>query len=339
MAFRVVMTVRHFVQDEEECRKIGAELFVIPCQTEDELIAATQDADAILTIAKPFTRKVISKLNKCKLIHSIGIGYEGIDVQAATDYGICISIPGDYCSEELAEHAMALVLACARKLVRLDRAVRRGKTSIEHDSTPQPEIRKIWPPMFQIKGQTLGIIGLGRSGRLIVPKAKGFGLKVIAFDPYVPPNVFKELDVESVTLDKLLSQSDFVSVNVALTNESRHLLGIEQFKKMKPTAYFINVARGGIADADALYTALAHGYIAGAGLDVVEGECLSLDHRLRKLENVILTGHSAFYSEYSMAEIKRRPYEHLGQVFRGEWPTRFLNPEVKEKFLERWGKA
>jgi len=340
MTFKVVMTLRHLAGDEEECRKIGAELFVIPCRTEDELIAATQDADGILTLGRPFTRKVISKLNKCKLIHNLGAGYEGIDVQAATDYGICISIPGDYCAEEVAEHTMALILACTRKLVRLDKAVREGKWDADISySSSQPKIMKILSPMFQIKGKTLGIIGFGRIGRLIVPKAKGFGLRVITLDPYVPPNVFKELDVESVTFDKLLSESDFVSINAALTEENRNLLGIEQFKKMKPTAYFINVARGEFTSADALYTALTNGYIAGAGLDVVKGESLSLDHPLFKLENVIFTAHSAFYSEYSVAEIKRRPYEHLGQVFRGEWPTRFLNPEVKEKFLERWGKA
>jgi len=341
MAFRVVLTARlPFVQDEEECRKIEAELFPIPCDTEDELIAATQDADAVLTNSpQPFTSKVLSKLNKCKLIHNLGTGYDGIDVQAATDYGICVSFPGDYCVDEVAEHTVALILACARKVVRLDRVIRRMETSIEHDSVAQPEIRKIWPPLFQIKGQTLGLIGFGRIGRLVVSKAKGFGFRVIAFDPYLPSNVFKESGAESVTLDKLLSESDFISVHAALTEENRHLLGIEQFKKMKPTAYLINCARGGIADEEALCTALANGYIAGAGLDVVTGESLSLEHRLRKLENVILTGHSAWYSEHSMSELKRRAYEHLGQVFRGEWPTWLLNPEVKEKFLERWRKT
>ena len=342
MTFRVVMTaLLTHLQDEEECRKIGAELFTIPCHTEDELTAATQDADGIITVPpQPFTRKVISKLNKCRLIHNLGAGYEGIDVQAATDYGICVSFPGDYCSEEVAEHTMALILACARKVVRLDKAVRERKWDVDIDhSLDQPEIRKIWSPIFQIKGKALGIIGLGRIGRLVVPKAKGFGIRVIAFDPYLPSNVFKELGVESVTFDKLLSESDFVTVNAALTKENRHLLGIEQFKKMKPTTYFINCARGEFIDTDALYTALTSGYIAGAGLDVVTGESLSLDHPLFKLENVIFTAHSGWYSEYSLTEIKRRPYEHLGQVFRGELPTRLINPEVKERFLERWRKA
>jgi len=335
MALRIVMTTPYDTRDDEECRRIGAELFTIPCETEDELIAATQDADAVVTLSLPFTRRVISRLNKCKLIHSIGAGYDGIDVQAATDYGICVSFMGDYCSEEVAEHAMALILACARKLVRLDRAVRRG----EWTSDDSPQIANILPPMSQIKGQTLGIIGLGRIGRLIAAKAKAFRLRVIAFDPYLPSAVFKESGVESVTLDHLLRQSDFISVNAALTEETRHLLGIDEFRKMKPTAYFINCARAEIADEKALHTALANGYIAGAGLDVVKGGVLSLDHPLLKLENVIFTAHSAWYSEYSSSEVKRRTYEHIVLIFGGEWPTWIVNPEVKEKFVERWWKA
>ena len=342
MTFRVVVPISIIqLQDEEECRKIDAELFTIPCHTEDELIAATEDADAVLTISVPFTGKVISKLNKCKLIHNIAAGYEDIDVQAATDNGICVSNAGDFNSEEVSEHAMALILACARKLVRLDRAVRAGKWAPE----TRMELRQILPPMFQIRGQTLGIIGFGNVGRHIVPKAKGFELRVIAFDPYVPSDVFKKSGVESVTLDNLLRESDFITVHAALTEENRHLLGIEQFRKMKPTAYFINCARGDIVDEEALCSALTNGYIAGAGLDVVarrgagREEHLSLGHPLLKLENVILTPHTAGYSEYIMPEMKRRAYEHLGQVFHGEWPTWFINPEVKEKFLERWGKA
>jgi len=336
--FKVVLSVRHLVGDEVECRKIGGELFIIPCYTEDEVIAATHDADAVITGMEcpvPYTRKVISKLKNCRIIHNIGAGYERIDVPAATDYGICVSYPGDYCTEEVAEHSMALLLACARRLLRLDKVVKQGNWGFP----ARHEMTEIWSPMFRLTEQTLGIIGFGRIGRLIVPKAKGFGLRVIAYDPYVPSNVFKELGVESVTLDHLLRESDYVSVNAALTNETRHLLGIEEFRKMKPTAYFINCARAELADEEALYTVLANGYIAGAGLDLVEGEAISLDHPLLKLENVVFTAHSAWYSERSISEIKRRAYENIGRVFRGEWPKWFINPEVKEKFLKRWGRA
>jgi D-3-phosphoglycerate dehydrogenase len=336
MPYKIVMTMNHVGGDNEEARKIGAELSIIPCSTEDEVIAATHDADAVITgleCPAPYTRNVISRLERCKIIHNIGAGYERVDLPAATDYGICVSYPADYCAEEVAEHSMALVFSCARRISRLDRMVRQGHWGF----TAKREKTDLWIPIFRIAEQTLGIIGFGRVGRLIVPKAKGFGLRVMAHDRYVPSNVFEELGVESVTLDQLLGEADYVVVSAALTDESHHLLGIEQFEKMKPTAYFINCARAELADEEALLAALNNGCIAGAGLDVIRGEAITPDHPLLNIENVIITGHSAWYSERSVSEIKGRAYINIGQVFRGEWPKWFLNPEVKEKFLERWG--
>jgi len=338
MPYKIVMTMNHIGGDKEQARKIGAELSIIPCATEAEVITATRDADAVITGLEcpvPYNRNVISRLEKCKIIHNIGAGYERIDVPAATDYGICVSYPADYCAEEVAEHSMALILACARRIPRLDRMVRQGNWGF----AAKREKTDIWMPMFRITEQTLGIIGFGRVGRLIVPKARGFGLKVIAYDCYVPASVFEELGVESTTLERVLRESDYVVVSAALTGETYHLLGLEQFKKMKPTAYFINCSRAELADEDALLAALTSGYIAGAGLDVVRGEVITPDHPLLKLENVVITGHSAWYSERSVAEIKERPYINIGRVFRGEWPKWFINPEVKEKFRERWEKS
>ncbi|HJX70126.1 MAG TPA: C-terminal binding protein, partial [Dehalococcoidia bacterium] len=284
--------------DEKVLTDIGAQFAKIPCHSEEELIATAQDADAIITIPmnQLFPRRVIERLNKCRIISSPGIGYEGIDLAAATERGICVTNVPDYCLEEVSDHAMALLLACARKLFRLDKAVKEGKW----DSLEKPQIRnKIWPPMFRIRGQTVGLIGFGRIPRALVPKAKGFGLRVIAHDPYAPPGIAEELGVELVDLDRLLRESDYVSVHAALTAETKHMLGLEQFKKMKPTAYLINAARGPLIDETALYTALSEGYIAGAGLDVMDPEPPSLDNPLFKLDNVIFTAHSAHYSELS----------------------------------------
>lgn len=334
MAFKVVMLFLHpqCPHSIEDYKKMGMDFVQIPCQTEDEIIAAAHDADAIITTFwQPFTRKVIERLTKCKLIHNLSTGYEGIDIKAATEHGICVSFPGDYSTEEVAEHTMALILACARKLLRIDRAVRAGKW----DSYEKKEMRlKIWPPMFQLSGQTLGLIGFGRIGRAIVPKAKGFGLKIIAFDPYVPSSVFDEFGVKSVSLDYLLQESDYVSLHATLTPDSYHMIGLEQLKKMKPTAYLINTARGGLVDEQALCTALSEGYIAGAALDVLETETVSPDHPLLKFENVILTAHSAFYSEESVRKLARRPFEEICRILQGEWPLNFVNPEVKERFLK-----
>ena len=337
MAFKVVMVVANpmLPHDEEDYRKLGAEFITRPCQTEDEIIAATQDADFVITFKLPFTRKVIEKLNRCKLVYNVGTGYETIDLTAATEHGVCVTYPDAYCSEEVAEHTMSLILACARKLFRLDRAVRAGKW----DSYEKREIRfKILPPMFPLKGQTLGLIGFGRIARKIVPKAKGFELKVIAFDPYVPSSVFEELGVEPVALDYLLENSDFVSIHAAFTAEAKHMLGMAQFQHMKPTAYLINCARGEFIDEQALYTALNEGYIAGAALDVLQTQSVGLDHPLLKLENVIITPHTAYYSEQSLNRMRRRPYEEIARVINGEWPQWLINTEVKENFQSRWGK-
>ena len=337
MPFKVVMVVPNpmIPHDEEDYRQIGAEFVTQPCQTEDEIIAAAQDADFVLTFKKPITQKVIEKLNRCKLIYNIGTGYETIDLAAATEHGICVSYPDGYCSEEVAEHTMALILACARKLLRLDRAVRAGKW----DSYEKKEIRfKILPPMFPLKGQTLGLIGFGRIARKLVPKAKGFELRVIALDPYLPASVFEEFGVESVTFDYLLENSDFISIHAAFTPEARHMLGMEQFKQMKPTAYLINCARGEFVDEQALYTALTQGCIAGVALDVIQAEGIRPDHPLLELENLIITPHVAYYSEQSLIKLRRRPYEEIARVINGEWPQWLINTEVKENFQSRWGK-
>ncbi len=332
MTWKVVRTIPGIKLDEEEFRKIGAKYFERPCDTEDEIINAARDADVLLTQLQPYTRTVIGKLKRCRLIHNVGTGCEGIDIKAASDYGIIVSFPGNYCMEEVAEHTMALILACARKILRSDRAVREGKWV----SLKKPEIRKIWPPMFQLKGQTLGIIGLGRVGRLVVPKAKGFEMTVIAYDPYLPAHIFEEVGVKLVDIEQLLRESDFVSVNSALTEDNQALLGLKEFKKMKPTAYLINTARADIVDENALITALECSYIAGAGLDLIKGEYVPLTHPLLKFDNVILTAHSAFYSEQSNYEIKRRLYDAVARVIRGEWPEWLLNPEVKESYLQKW---
>ncbi|MFC2122537.1 C-terminal binding protein [Bacteroidota bacterium] len=332
MRKKVVMPVEtggFTVEDFPE--ELEAEFIISPSKNEDEVISLTWDADAIITsVTPPITKRIIDSLRKCQLIHFIGAGYDSIDVEAATDAGICVSYAGDYCAEEVAEHTVALMLACTRKIVRLDRAVRQGKW----DSIKRQAIREIWHPMYRINGQVLGLIGFGQVAKLIVPKASGLGVKIIAYDPLLSDDIFDDLGVERVALDELLSRSDYVSINCALVPETEHLLDLEQFKKMKVTAYLINAARGGIICESDLHKALSDGYIAGAALDVIEEERVGLDNPLLQLDNVILTAHSAFYSEQSGSLQRQRAYEQIGQVFRGEWPTWLANPEVKDKYKE-----
>ena len=340
MGFKVAITtpaampgLPHF--GEEEYRKIGATLVQKLCRTEDDLLSIATDADAIIAAGAPYSRKVIEKLAKCRVISNIGIGYDGIDVDAATEHGIFVTYVPDYCLEEMAEHTLALIFACGRKLLRFDRAVREGKW----DSRAPKEIReKIRPPMFQIRKQTVGLIGLGRIPRTFVPKAKAIGMRVIAYDPFVTKDAGATIGVEMVGLDQLLKESDFVSIHAALTKDNQRMIGAEQFKKMKRTAYLINTARGGLVDEQALVTALDEGIIAGAGLDVLDPEPPKPDNPLFKSDRVIITAHSANYSEESQAELLRRPEEEVFHILKGESPRSPVNPQVKGRFEAKWGK-
>ncbi len=332
MSAKVVMTARVLSRREIESYKndLGVEFETVSCTTEDELIEATRDADAIITLMQPFSRRVIEKLDKCRLIFNAGTGFDTIDIKAATEKGICISYPGDYCMEEVSDHAMALLFASARKITRLDRAVRENKWN----SFEKREFRNvILPPTFPIRGRTLGLIGFGRIGRLVAAKALGYGLKVIACDPGVADEVFKDMGVTRATLEDMLPLCDFISIQASYNPESRKLIGMREFRSMKNTAYLINVARGAFVDQGALCTALAEGLIAGAALDVVAEEPAGIgaDHPLLKFDNVIITAHSAYYSEESSVKYKQRIYEAVASTVHNTWPEWIINPDFKSR--------
>jgi len=314
---------------------LDVEFVRINCTTEDEIISVARDADAVIGVAsfQPFSRRVIERLDKCRLIMSMGIGFEKLDLEAATEHGILAANVPDYCLEEMSDHTMALILACTRKIVKLDRTVKGGGWKQEPDPNIQ---RTIWPTMSRLRGQTLGIVGLGRIARTLVPKAKGFGVRIVAYDPYVDPSVFESLGVERVRFDQLLGESDIVSLHAPLTSATRHMMSLEQFKKMKPSAYLINTARGGLIDQKALYTALTSGYLAGAALDVTDVEPIIPDDPLVKQDNVIFTAHSAAASIPAMMELLRRPGEEVARVLKGEWPVGVLNSDAKTKYRQKW---
>jgi len=337
MAFKVVKTfARPATEYEQEALgKIGATMEVASFQigrcTEEEVLSVSRDADAVITVFEPFTRGVIERLEKCRVIANIGVGYQNIDLEAATDCGVFVVNNPEYCLEEASDHTMALLLSLARKVTTLDKAIRAGKTE-------RAEVAQTRGRIFRLRGQTLGLVGLGRIPRALVPKARGFGFRIIAYDPYLPAEVARETGVELVDFDRLLKESDFISIHAALTAENQGMFGLEQFKKMKPTAFLINTARGALIDTGALYTALSEGLIAGAGLDVTDPEPINPDHPLLKLENIIFTGHSAFFSETSVAEQPKGPIEDIVRVLSGKWPRALVNPPAKEKFIQRWGR-
>ncbi len=339
MSFKVVSTCNiPFVVKglgERLTALAGVEFVDKPAHSEEEIVSAASNADAVVVGAEPYTRRVIANLKACRLISTAKMGYDNIDVAAATEAGICASCVAGISSEEVSDHAMALLLACARKMVRLDKAVKAGVWHIFHG----PEMEDMWRGIVPMRGQTLGLIGFGQIARAVVPKAKGFGLRILACDPYVSAKVMNKMGVKAVELDRLLQASDFVSLHTALTAENRHMLGVEQFKLMKPTAYLINTARGALVDEKALYAALTSGGIAGAGLDVSEVEPINMDNPLLDLDTVVLTGHSSHYSDVAIANIRQRPAEDVSRIMSGEWPRGWINPQVEAKYIARWGKS
>jgi len=322
---------------DELLTELGAQVDKAFCATEEELVSACSEADAVIALGiriTPgyiFSRKVIENLNKCRVIALTGIGYDNVDIAAATEKGICVANNPYYCLEEVSDHTMALILACARKFYQVLPDIKNGKWSTQTDYLSALK------PLHRLSRQTLGLIGFGNIARALVPKARAFGFRIIAYAPHVPRALFETFKVESIRLDQLLEESDLVSMHTSLTPETRHMMGLSQFKKMKRTAYFINTARGELVDERALYTALSEGLIAGAGLDVLESEPPDQDNPLLKLSNVLITGHFAYYSEESREELFRWPWEEVARVLRGEWPEGLINPQVKDRSFAKWG--
>ena len=311
--------------EARELAKLNVELVGVDCATEDEKIEAAKDADAILTMTAQITRRVMEALPKCKVIARYGIGYDTVDVDAATDNGILVVNVPDFCWEEVSNHAIVLLLACAKKLVMLDKFTRQGGW------TDWAKSRDIISPMVPIHGQILGVIGCGNIGRMIARKAQCFDLKVLGYDPYADKSLAKESGITMVSLPELLKESDFVSVSTLLNEETRHLIGEEEFKQMKPSAYFINTARGSVVDEPALVKALQEKRIAGAGLDVFEEEPVDLNNPLFKMDNVVVTPHSGSASDAAPKQARPIMLQELTRIINGQWPKNVVNKTVKPK--------
>lgn len=327
--FTVVVTDYEFSsldREREILGKVGADLIATRCKSEDELIKIARDADGLLNLYfGPISRRVIESLTKCKVISRYGIGVDTIDIPAATDHGIIVTNVPSYCVDEVSDHTMALILCCARKIDLLSRKVKNRKWNF-----------KLSKPIFRLKGKILGLIGFGKIARSVAKKAKVFGFELLFYDPYISEEISEKYQAQSVGLNELLGESDFVSIHAPFNQETRHLLGEEQFGAMKDTAFLVNAARGGIVDTEALYKALREKWIAGAALDVIEGvPPLTSQGSLLGLENVVITPHAAWYSEESITELQTSAAQEVARVLRGEWPLSVVNPEVKERVSSR----
>ena len=311
-----------------EVDDLAIDLRGAPSTTEDELIAAGADADALLVSTREaVTRRVLANLPRTRVISRYGVGLDNVDLEAATDHGIVVTHYPGYCTAEVADHALALILALNRRIVELDRDLRDGAW-VRHGPATALILRGPVPPLREL---ALGIIGFGRIGRAVAERAKPFGLALLVADPYVEPAVIESTGAEPVGLDDLLARADIVTVHCPLTPETRGLIGADQLRRMKPSAVLVNTARGPIVDLEATVAALRSGRLAGAGLDVVYPEPLPADSPLYTLPNVILTPHAAYYSERSVEVVRRETLHEALAVLRGRRPRVVANPAVLDK--------
>jgi D-3-phosphoglycerate dehydrogenase len=294
--------------------EIDAELVVATRQDPESLAVLAADVDGIMTNWAKVPAAVIQASPKCRIVARLGIGLDNIDVRAATERRIVVTNVPDYCLVEVAEHALALLMALSRKVAFYHHATKSQKYELQAG-----------PKLRRIEGQTLGIVGLGNIGRRLAEKATGLGLKVLATSrtrPAPPPGV------TYCTLDELLAKSDYVSLHTPLTAETRHLIGGDQLARMKPTAYLINTARGGLIDNGALTAALNDGRLAGAGLDVQDPEPPDLSQPPWNHPRVVVTPHAAFVSEESLANLRSRTARQVAVCLSGSRPENVVNPQV-----------
>lgn len=292
----------------------GAELVQPAAQDAESLAAAAIGVDAIMTNWAKVPESVIAAAPGCRIVARLGIGLDNIDVQAATRRGIVVTNVPDYCLIEVAEHTLALLLTLARKVAYYHHDVQSG----------QYDLRK-WLPIERLEGQTLGLVGLGNIGRLVARKAQGMGLKVIATGRTrreAPGVEWRD------TLDELLAESDYVSLHLPLVATNRHMIGRDQLRRMKPGAYLINTARGGLVDPAVLAEALDAGWLAGAALDVQEPEPPDVTQPPWNDPRVIVTPHVAFVSEASLENLRTRTCRQVIDRLEGRRPENVVNPEV-----------
>ena len=277
-------------------------------------------ASGIIVAGTEINRDMIETLTQCEVIVRQGIGYDSIDLEKSREKGITVCNVPDYCIEEVSDYTLGLILTTLRHINSYDNFYKKGISNLNsiHDIMG-------FPPVRRLSTQTLGIFGLGKIARLIAKKAKPFGFRIIATDPYIDPKIAEEMGVELKSFDEVVKESDIISLNAPLTPETRHQFNLKVFKKMKTNAFVINTSRGPLIKENDLYVALKEGIIAGAALDVTEVEPLPKDSPLRELENIILTPHVAFFTQDSLEDLRRSSCEEAIRVMSGEQPRNKVN--------------
>jgi len=317
--FNVVVTDdRHRGRYEIErsvLQSVGAELAVHDLKTENQAVQVARDADAVLVNLFPINAEVIASMNRCQIISRYGVGYDNVDVDAATRKGIWVARVPDYAIEDVSDHALAMLMACVRKIPYKDRKIRTGRWNLDIDQ-----------PMHRVRDRVLGLIGFGAIARALRRKVSGLGLaRILGYDPYVDEATWNEHQVESVSLEELLRKSDYISIHAPLTDDTVNMIRAEQIEMMKEGVILINTARGGLLDEQEVARALSDGQIGYAGLDVFQEEPIPNNSLLRTLDNVVLSDHAAWNSEEAVVELKTKVATNVADVLRGDRPTYPVN--------------
>ena len=308
---------------EDRMAEAGLELVMAECETGEDLEACARDAEIVWLY---HGRRVLRgdnllRIPRCGLILRVGSGTDNVDVPRATEIGIVVANTPRANAEHVCDHTIALLLAVQRRIARYDRAMRRG------EGDPMDPL-----PLRSLPCATLGLVGFGRVPRRIVTRLQGFDMRIMAYDPFVPPEVMDSLGVTRVSLEALLAAADYVSIHCSYGPETHHILGPEQLALMKPGAVLVNTGRGRLVDEAALLEALQSGRLAAAGIDVFHDEPLAPDHALCRLENVVLTPHAAGHSARFPDECYEEALGILADVAAGKWPSTVVNPDVNPRW-------
>lgn len=327
--YKVVITDREFENINHEIEvleKVGAEVHAYQYKDEEDVIKVAKDCDALIMQYANLSRKVIESLDKCKIISKYAIGLDRIDLEAATEKGICVANVPEYCVDEVSTHTIALILALSRKLLLHDKNIKKGIWDY-----------KLAKKIYNLRGQTIGIVGFGKIARMVIEKIRPYGMKVLVYDPFVPSEAIEQLGGRRVEFDELIMDSDIVSIHVPLLETTRHMFFKEVFQKMKNTAILINMGRGPVIKEQDLIWALENKEIAAAGLDVTDPEPIEKGNPMLEMDNVMITPHAAYYSEDSQTALQTLTAESVAQVLSGYYPKNLANKDVKKKIkLKEW---
>lgn len=317
-AYKIVVTDNRFnnyIEENAVFKELGVKVEIYDLAGSKDAKKVLKDADAVLVNLFPMTEEIIETMDKCKVISRYGVGYDNVDVEAATAKGIWVARVPDYSLEDVSDHTLALLLGSVRRIAYKDRMIREGKWNLHKD----------WPS-YRIAGKTLGIIGFGAIGRTLFRKVSGFGFaRVLVYDPYIHPGEIIKAGGTPASLEGLIKNADYISIHASLTEETIGMIGEKEFQQMKSSCILINTSRGPLVNGEDLYTALKEGDIAAAGIDVFETEPLPAGSPLLSLDNIILTDHTAWYSEESIVELKTKAARNILAVLKGEAPVYPVN--------------